>query len=306
MKTWLQATGFFRGVLLTSLMPVSLGAALAWRHGFPLRWGLLLATQAAVWLTHAASNMLNDHYDHLSGADVDNPVRTPFSGGTRVIEDGLLTAGQVRRAGYATLGAAAVIFTALTFATGWPLAAVAASGMFLGWAYTAPPLRLAYRGLGEITMGVTHGPLAALAGYYVVAGRIDAPAWWAGAIIGFWPVAIIAINQIPDYEADKRAGKGNLVARFGPEFGLQLSRAAADACFALLALAIFVGALPRELIVGLLLLPRVTRLADRAAAGWRELPKLTASCGATIQTGVIFWALLLAGTIAARLLEGVA
>jgi hypothetical protein len=64
--------------------------------------------------------------------------------------------------------------------------------------------------------------------------------------------------------------------------------------------------LPRELIVGLLLLPRVTRLADRAAAGWRELPKLTASCGATIQTGVIFWALLLAGTIAARLLEGVA
>jgi hypothetical protein len=64
--------------------------------------------------------------------------------------------------------------------------------------------------------------------------------------------------------------------------------------------------LPRELIVGLLLLPRIARLADRAAAGWRELPQLTAACGATIQNGVIYWALLLAGTIAARLLEGAA
>ncbi len=306
MKKWLQAIGFFRGFLLTSLMPVSLGAALAWRHGAPLRWGLLLATQAAVWLTHAAINLLNDHYDHLSGADVDNPVRTPFSGGTRVIEDGLLTDAQIRRAGYALFAASAVVFAALTFATGWPVAAVAAAGMFLGWAYTAPPFRLAYRGLGELAIGVTHGPLATLAGYYVAAGRIDAPAWWGGAIVGLWPMAIIAINQIPDYEADKRAGKGNLVARFGPEFGLWLWRAALAACFATLTLAIFVGALPREWIVGLLLLPRIARLADRAAAGWRELPQLTAACGATIQNGVIYWALLLAGTIAARLLEGAA
>jgi 1,4-dihydroxy-2-naphthoate octaprenyltransferase len=232
---------------------------------------------------------------------VNNRVKTPFSGGTGVIQDGLLTPKEVRDAGYLCLAASIFAFVLVGWRAGWMLTALAAVGLFSGWSYTAPPLRWSYRGLGEILIGVNCGPVAVLAGYFAMTGRLSTDAIWAGAVMGLWTMAIITINQIPDCEADSRAGKRNLVVRFGCERGLQLWEFWIDLSFATLAAGIFLGRLPAELVLGLLLFPWAERLSIRSRGALTDLPTLTAACGDTIKGETIYWALLVAGAAAARL-----
>src|SRR4030067_1813723 len=73
-------------------VPVGLGAAVAWRS-----WGLFSPAFLAISLFaalcyHAGMNVLNDYYDFRNGADALNksPL-TPFAGGSRFIQNGLLT-----------------------------------------------------------------------------------------------------------------------------------------------------------------------------------------------------------------------
>jgi 1,4-dihydroxy-2-naphthoate octaprenyltransferase len=135
-------------------------------------------------------------------------------------------------------------------------------------------------------------------GCFIAAGQVLPSAWWAGAVTGFYTMAIITINEVPDYDADRRAGKKNLVVRFGRARGLQLWAAFLYLSFASLAAAIFLGGLPRQTLLALLVLPRLVRLVDRAPAALDDLPTLIDLCGTTIKTELLLWALLVAGVAA--------
>jgi 1,4-dihydroxy-2-naphthoate octaprenyltransferase len=200
--------------LAGSIVPVLIGAATAFSAGsFSLSF--LLITAGGVAALHLAANLLNDYYD-AGGSDPINIRFTPFSGGSRVIQN-----GEVSR--WAVLAMAIVFFILGIMAGIWlvsegrPLVIIIGLlGLFAGWAYSAPPFKLMSRGWGEIVIFFAFGPLVTLGTHYVITGSLSSTAFMMGIPQGFFIAAVIWINQFPDYEADRKSGKINLVVRLGP------------------------------------------------------------------------------------------
>ncbi|MFZ0105966.1 MAG: prenyltransferase [Thiobacillus sp.] len=247
-----------------------LGFATALAGGVSFSWSLALVTLLLAVLAHAGINVLNDYCDHLNGSDERNTQRIyPFTGGSRFIQNGVMTPRQV-------LQLAGVLF-ALTVAGGLWLLGVAGigllwiglAGLVIGWAYSAPPLQLNSRGLGEFC--VAAGFLLIVAGTdYVQRGDFAVLPWLAGLPYALLVTNILFINQFPDREADRVSGKLHWVARLRPDiaargYGLILS-------LAILSLlgSFVLGALPLAAGAGLLaLLP--------AAMAWRQLTRFAAT-----------------------------
>jgi 1,4-dihydroxy-2-naphthoate octaprenyltransferase len=115
--------------------------------------------------------------------------------------------------GFFILGTASGVILALT---GRPFVVVIGlMGFLAGYLYSAAPISLMSRGLGEITIFLAFGPLITLGTYYVMTGLLTWGAFALGIPMGFLITAVIWINQFPDYEADRDAGKINCVVRLG-------------------------------------------------------------------------------------------
>ncbi len=128
---------------------VGWGAAI--HEGVAFRPWAALMTLLLALLAHAAASVVNDWADALNGTDALNVDRLfPSTGGSRFIQNGALSAAQTRR--FALLLATATVAggVALVADTGPVLFWVGAAGMAIGWGYSAPPLRLNSRGLGEL------------------------------------------------------------------------------------------------------------------------------------------------------------
>jgi 1,4-dihydroxy-2-naphthoate octaprenyltransferase len=265
------ANPFARYVLATrpafltiTLAGCLLGFAAAVSEGVAFGWTRALATLLLALLAHAGINVLNDYCDHLNGTDARNTQRLyPYTGGSRFIQNGVFTPKQVR-------GFALALFAA-TIAGGLWLLSVAGPGLFwiglaglgIGWAYSAPPLQLNSRGLGELC--VACGFLLVVVGAaYVQRGAWSVSPWLAGVPYALLVTNILYINQFPDREADRASGKLHWVARLQPAtaawgYGLILLLAA----LALLA-GMAMGMLPRAAALALVAwIP--------AVAAWRQL-----------------------------------
>ena len=202
--------------LAGSLVPVIIGAAFTLSSKTFSLWLLLICTVGITGL-HLGANLLNDYFD-ARGSDPINMRVTPFSGGSRAIQDGELAPRMVLFM--------ALFFFAIGFTVGiWliclnrPLVIpIGLLGLGAGWAYSAPPLQLMSRGWGEAVIFIAFGPLVTLGTYYVMSGSLSWPAFVIGVPQGFFIAGVIWINQFPDYEADRRANKRNLVVRLGPGY----------------------------------------------------------------------------------------
>jgi 1,4-dihydroxy-2-naphthoate octaprenyltransferase len=237
--------------LTITLAGCLLGMATAVADGAAFDWTCALATLLLAALAHAGINVLNDYCDHLNGTDARNTQRIyPYTGGSRFIQNGVLTPRQV-------WGFAVVLFAA-TIAGGLWLISVAGAGLFwiglgglaIGWAYSAPPLQLNSRGVGELC--VAAGFLLVVAGAdLVLRGTMALQPWLAGVPYALLVANILYINQFPDRAADRASGKLHWVAR------LQPATAAWGYVLILLlaALALFAGvvstALPRVALIAL-------------------------------------------------------
>ena len=199
-----------------SALPVLLGTA--WGAGVdgaldPGPFALALAATLAV---HAGVNILNDVYDDLGGTDRINTGRIPpFTGGSRHIQDGIMTARQMFRWGVALLTFAAVLGLALFATKGPGVLLFGAVGVTLGVLYSVPPVRLSARGLGEAAVGVGFGILPVTGAAWLQSGAFD----WGGLLlslpVALWVVNILLVNEIPDAAADGATGKRTLVVRLG-------------------------------------------------------------------------------------------
>ena len=193
-----------------------LGAAAALEDG-PLSVAWLAVTVVGIFAAEVAKNASGEVFDFDSGTDlrVAEADRSPFSGGKRVLVDGLLSRRQtwgVAAAGYAVSAAAGLTITVLREPRVLWLGAV---GLALAFFYHAPPFRLAYRGLGEIAVGVCYGPLIAAGTYVVQRGTLPVSAFLLGVPLGLLIAAFLWINEFPDYDADRASGKRNMVVRLG-------------------------------------------------------------------------------------------
>jgi 1,4-dihydroxy-2-naphthoate polyprenyltransferase len=206
--------------LIGSIAPVLIGTALAFADGVFLLSNFIAAIVGVASL-HTAANLINDYHD-ADGSDAINIRVTPFSGGSRAIQEEGMEKGTVM--GMVVFS----LFLALAAAfwmikTGRPLAIpIGILGLLIGWAYSAPPLQLMSKGWGEVLIFFAFGPLVSLGAYYAMTGRLSLASFAVGIPQGFLIMGVIWINEFPDYEADKSVGKNNLVVRMGPEMARYL------------------------------------------------------------------------------------
>jgi 1,4-dihydroxy-2-naphthoate octaprenyltransferase len=203
--------------LSVTLVGCLIGLAAASADGVALEAGRALLTVLAALLAHAAGNVINDYHDAKSGADDANTGRLfPFTGGSRFIQNGVLTLRETASFGYGML--ALVVPAGLWLATeaGAGLLAIGAAGLALGWAYSAPPLKLVARGLGELVI-VACWLLVVIGADYVQRGAFAWTPVAAGLGFALLVANILYINQFPDHDGDAAVGKRTLVVRFGPE-----------------------------------------------------------------------------------------
>lgn len=214
--------------LTATLVPSLVGLAIAANDGF-FHWGLAGLTLLGVTLFHLGTNMMNDYWDHVSGADEANATLTPFSGGSRLVQRGLLPAPHLKWLAYAFYILGTGVGLLLTALRGIEVLWLGVAGFLLGFLYTAPPVRLAHRGLGELAVAVGFGPVIVLGTYFVQRQAWSLEALLASLPVAFLIAAVLYINEFPDKQGDARVGKRTLIVRL-PE------RAAVLGYFALLAL----------------------------------------------------------------------
>lgn len=205
------------GFLLVTAAAAAVGIAQAQACG--CGWDPLaaVATLGLALLTHAAVNLFNDYGDAVGGSDALNTDRlTPFSGGSRVIQDGRFTAAQLRDAAL-LLGGVVVAGGLLLAARAGPgLLLVGAAGLALGWAYSSPQVALMSRGLGELAVGAGWW-LVVVGADYAQRHAFSAMAAVSGVSMAALVAAILWAAEFPDARADAAVGKRTLVVRAGPE-----------------------------------------------------------------------------------------
>ena len=269
-------------ITTASLASLFLGAAAAAREG-PLSWWWLAATVLGIVFVEIAKNASGEVVDFDSGADqaVASEDRSPFSGGKRVLVEGLLSRSRV--VGVATAAYAMAIATGLAIAV-WReprVIAVGVVGVALAFFYHAPPARLAYRGLGEIAVAACYGPLIAGGAYLVQRGLVTPDVVLPSLPLGLMVAAFLWINEFPDRHADRAAGKRTLVVRLGPERAARAFFALVVAAYAMVLVLPVVGA-PPGVLLGLAGAPLGVRAARRLRAGHSTTASVVPAQGWTL------------------------
>ena len=202
--------------LIASVLPILVGTAWASAayHRFDgLLFGLAVA---ATLLAHAATNVYNDVSDDSIGTDPDNADRIyPYTGGSRFIQSGLLTRREMTLLALGLCIAALVVGTVLAVIRGPGVILVGIAGLALGLLYSLPGAQLSARGIGESAVAIGLGVLPVLGAVWLQTGFIDFGALILCIPVSCWVAAILIINEVPDVEADRRAGKRTLVVRWG-------------------------------------------------------------------------------------------
>jgi 1,4-dihydroxy-2-naphthoate octaprenyltransferase len=297
MWTFLLATRL--PFLTATFVPVLLGIAVAARDGYFNLWFAFVTVIGAAAI-HIGLNTANDIFDALSGADEANVNPTQYSGGSRVIQRGLVTLRQMSAlsVGAYAAGISAGIYLVLARAS-LELLVIGVIGVALSIFYTAPPLRLVHRGLGELAVAIGFGPLMVLGAYVVQAQRLSWEALVASIPVAILIALVLYVNEIPDRPADAAVGKRTLPVR--------LDRSAVTMGFLLAALAAFVvilvsavpGVLPRPALISFLALPLVVQIYRGINAYYDRPYDLMTTMGKNVQLHLVVGLLLFVGYMVA-------
>jgi 1,4-dihydroxy-2-naphthoate octaprenyltransferase len=237
-RAWLQAARPL--AQLNLLLPLVAGQATAWAATGRFSWTLALWVHAFGVFDQLYIIFANDLADEIADRDNDSP--TPFSGGSRVLVEGQLSRKQLER-GRSVAIALLLGWGLLLSASDRPLGlGFVGAALLLLWAYSYPPLRLSYRGNGELLQGIGVGIVLPTLGYYVQAGTLSGfPTWLliGGALLG---CAGNVTTALPDTEADRNSGKRTVSVRFS-EGSASLAMAFATALAAAIG---YVMILPRS------------------------------------------------------------
>lgn len=252
-----------------SLLPVVVGSAWGAAHAGEIDLPSIVLALLATALLHAAANVLNDVCDADSDA-INVAHLSPFTGGSRFIQDQVLDVAAMRRLSLALLLCGSVPGVVLAALKGPGVLAFGLAGVALGVAYSLPPLRLNSRGLGELTVAIAFGILPVLGAAWLQTGGIDPSTLIAALPVSLWIAAVLLVNEVPDRTADALAGKRTLAVRLGPPgvrwlySALQLGALAAAASF------VIEGDLPWWSFVALAVV--LVPLLASSRAGWQPAP----------------------------------
>ena len=290
--------------LTATFVPILLGIAVAaWTNGFS--WWLALLTLIGGASIHLGLNVANDVFDTTSGADAENVNPTQFSGGSRVVHYGLLTLRQITLLSAAFYAVGIGIGLYLCATRGWDLFWLGAAGALLSVFYTAPPLKLVHRGLGEIDVFLGFGPIMALGAYFVQAQEFDLEPLLASIPVGILIALVLYVNEVPDRPADAAAGKRTLPVRFSKEAIINGYAAAVALTFALIVVFAVAGWIVRPAIIAVAAAPLALPVYRALKSSYDQPYALMPAMGKNIQLHLATGVLLILGYVIALVADGV-
>ena len=202
--------------LTAAVMPVLVGTAWGYSRAGELDWVVALLALAATALVHGGTNVINDVGDDIGGSDRVNEQRIfPYTGGSRFIQNGVMSVAEMSRWGLTLVLAAVVLGVALALLKGLMIVVFGLVGVALGALYSLPPFRLASRGLGEVAVATGLGFLPVIGAAWLQTGSVDAITALVAVPTSMWVAAILLINEVPDIVADQQAGKRTVPVRIG-------------------------------------------------------------------------------------------
>jgi 1,4-dihydroxy-2-naphthoate octaprenyltransferase len=270
--------------LTATIVPVALGILIAATHGaFDLVAALLTVVGAC--FVQLGLNVANDVFDTLQGADDANVTPTQFSGGSRVIQYGLVSLRQMATLStvfYILAGVVGVVLLATRPSTA--LLVIGVVGFVVSLGYTAPPLKLVYRGLGEVAVALGFGPLMLLGAYVVQTGGTVA---WEPLVASI-PIALLValilyVNEIPDRRGDAHAGKRTLPVRLSRTTVIAGYEVGVAAAYVVLVAGVVLGILPVTALLMLLTIPLAFRVSRGLGPNYENPYGLMAIMGVNVQ-----------------------
>ncbi len=276
-------------VLLGVLAAAARGAFNAW---------LALATLAGAVAVHAATNLANDYCDFTEGLD------TPQSPTARYrrhrLVEGTLLPRQVRAGAAVLFALATLVGAGLALARGWLIGALALGGDLAGWCYSARPVRLKERALGEVTAFLMWGPCMVLGAYVVQVGGVSGagPALAVSTVQGTWVGLVLFANNLKDLDFDRRQGVRTAAVLLGNRGGRLAFAGLLALPYVLVGVLVAARVLAAWALLAVATVPLAVRLARTILAAG-EIPPDADPLAA--RTALAFGAALAAGLAAALL-----
>jgi 1,4-dihydroxy-2-naphthoate octaprenyltransferase len=280
-KVWLAEV---RAPFFTAtIVPILLGAMIAWARTGTLHLGYLALTLLGGLLLHTGTNVANDYFDHRSGTDdVNVEFVRPFTGGSRMIQSGLLTPREVISGALAAFALACVVGLYLAYVRGPLIIVLGLIGIFSGFFYTAPPFNLVSRGIGEFFIGLNFGLLMTLGSYFVQTGQLAWEPVVASIPVGLLIAGVLYINEFQDAPADGAVGKDHLVVRLGRKKAALGYLSLLVATYVAIVLAALLRITSPFTLIALATLPVALRAMAVARANYDEYLKLVPANAATV------------------------
>jgi 1,4-dihydroxy-2-naphthoate octaprenyltransferase len=275
----------YRFFLYAGLLPYLLGAAWSWAVLGVFDAGLFWTGLGGILLSVVGVEAFNEYFDSRMGTDrVFDPEDTPPM------------SHAVLWLGVAAFACALAVGLYLAWLTGWPILLYAGLGGLAAAFYVAPPIRFAYRGLGETVIALSYGPLMVLGSLHLhtqtLAVDLIAPALLASLVPGLLIMALAVTNAIPDFHQDRLVGKRNLVVRLGRARAVWLYNGLAALALLVVVLGVGVGAFPWPTLAALAAAPLVGQSLRRARDTWKTprafLPAVRAIVRGYVVATVLF------------------
>jgi 1,4-dihydroxy-2-naphthoate octaprenyltransferase len=282
----------YRFFLYAGLFPYFLGAAWAARMTGHFDAAVFCTGLAGIALSVVGVEAFNEYFDSRMGTDrVFNPADLP------PMTVWVLILGIAGFAGALATG------VYLTIAAGWPILVFAFLGGMAAVFYVAPPIRWAYRGLGETAIGLSYGPWMVLGSLYLHARVVDWGALLASLVPGLLIAALAVVNAIPDFHQDRLVGKRNLVVRVGRRRAVWLYAGLSLSAFLVIGAGAWFGIFPRTSLVSLLAMPLLIG-SVRSGARFHETPRLFTPAIRQIVACYVVTVVLFTASIAASAIAG--
>ncbi len=215
-RAWKEAV---RPLSLTAaLVPILLGGVMAFSATREFNALHFILTLIGAIMIQAGTNMINDWKD----ADRDGENRSgirPFTGGSRMIQLGLISRADMGFFGILLSVTATLIGVYLVVVSGLGILPLIAYGLIAGFFYTAGKGRFSFinlaPGIAEVLIATTYGVFMTMGAYYVQAGQYSLQVVLLSLPVALFISNVLLINQFPDAESDAKTDKKTLVVRLG-------------------------------------------------------------------------------------------
>jgi len=239
------------------LLPACLGTALAFRYSNSFNLGYFILVFLGVALLHLGANAIDDCYDFQNGVDaIANSMFPPDFGGWKPLPRSYISLKNAKLVSGLLFLGSILISIYFWFLVGYWSFVFAIAGTMLAIFYTAPPLKLDYRGkgLGEIAILFAFGPIPVLGSYYVQTGALSLSALLVSLSVGILTVTILVDHDMIFYEVYQRAKKFSLGAILGRSHALSASLVLTIVSYTIVLISVEINILP----IGSLLAPIIS------------------------------------------------